>query len=70
MEKNKIYSFEKKEFRRIEKLADEIYNTAIVIKVFCENDKYSEHLQNILPVIKFLHQNSDTLNSIFINYEK
>lgn len=68
MEEIKSYNFSEKEFRQIEKLADDIYSTAIILKEFCENDKYSEDLQNILPVIKFLHQNSDTLNSIFIIY--
>jgi hypothetical protein len=70
MQEVKNYIFEEKEFRQIEKLADDIYNTTIVLHGFCENNYYSEDLQNILPIIKFLNQNSDTLNCIFVNYKK
>lgn len=70
MEELKSYNFSEKEFKQITKLANDIHNTAVILKGFCENDKYSEDLQNILSVIRFLHQNSDNLNSIFITYEK
>ena len=66
MEEVKSYTLTEQEFKHLAKLVDEIFNTSVVLKGFCESDSYSENLQNILPVIKFLYQNTDTLNSIFI----
>ena len=66
MEEVKIYTLTEKEFKRTAKLADEIFNTNVVLKGFCESNSYSENSQNISPVIEFLCQKSDILNSIFI----
>lgn len=69
MKEIKIYTFTEQEFKQTANLADEIFNTSVVLKGFCESDSSSENLQNILPVIKFLYQNSDILNSIFIKLQ-
>ena len=66
MEEVKIYTLTEKEFKQAAKLADEISGTSVVLKGFCESEPYSEDLQNILPVIKFLYENTDILNGIFI----
>jgi len=68
MENTQSYTFTEQEFKQIEKLADYIYNTSVVLKKFCGNSPYTEDLQNILPIVGFLHNNSDILNNIFINH--
>ena len=68
MEEVKNYIFTEKEFKQTAELADEIFNTSVVLKGFCEGNPYSEDLQNISPVVKFLCQNTDILNTIFINH--
>ncbi len=70
MEELKNYSFTEQEFRKMEKLADDIYNAGIVLESFCEANIEIEEVQNIFPILKYLHNNADILNSIFINYEK
>ena len=63
------YSFTKKEFRQMEKLADYIYNIAVVLDYFCSTQREIEELYNLTPIIKDLRRLSDTLNCIFINYD-
>ena len=68
MEEVEIYNFTEQEFRQIKKLADDIYNTSIVLESFCKENIYTYEIQNIFPVLKYLHKNADILNCIFINY--
>lgn len=70
MEEINNYCFNNKEFRQLEKLADEIYNTCVVLEYFCVNQREIEELYNISPIVKTLRQNADILNSIFINFVK
>jgi hypothetical protein len=44
MEKVQSYTFTEQEFKQIEKLTDEIYNTIVVLKGYCENNPYTEDL--------------------------
>ena len=61
MEEIKDYSFTKKEFRQMEKLADYIYNIAVVLDYFCSTQREIEELYNLTPIIKDLRRQSDTI---------
>lgn len=68
MEEVKSYSFEEKEFKKIEKLADNIYNISVVLDYFCSTQREIEELYNLTPIVKNLREKSDVLNTIFINW--
>lgn len=63
----KNYCFNNKEFKKIEKLADSIYNISVVLDYFCSTQREIEELYNLTPIVKNLREKSDILNSIFIN---
>ena len=68
MGKNKKYKIKQKDFRELEKLADRIYNTTVVLDYFCQKQQEYEELRNITPIIENLRRDSDKLNVYFINY--
>ena len=68
MSKNKKYRIKQKDFRKLEKLAERIYNTATVIDYFCRTQQDIEELYNLTPIIENLRQDTDTVNAYFINY--
>ena len=68
MEDFRQYPIKQKDFRELEKLAERIYNTVVVIDYFCKKQQEYEELRNITPIIYNLRQDSDTLNAYFINY--
>ena len=68
MSKSKKYRIKQKDFRELEKLAERIYNTTVVLDYFCQKQQEYEELRNITPIIHNLRQDSDTLNAYFINY--
>ena len=59
-----------KEFKQLSKLADEVYNIAVVVDYFVANQPEIEECYNLAPVIKALRQNADLLNAFFIDNEK
>ena len=63
------YNITLKEFKKISGLAENIYNTAVVIDYFCQNQKEIEELYNLAPIIKHLREDSDKLNAFFIDRE-
>ena len=65
MSKSKKYKIKQKDFRKLEKLAERIYNTAIVIDYFCRT---IEELYNLTPIVEDLRRDTDTVNAYFINY--
>lgn len=67
MEEIKNYIFTEQEFKQVEKLVDEIYNLGIVLNSFCKTNADIEEIQNLSPILKYLHKNTDILNCIFIN---
>ena|SRR5574344_1446407 len=69
MEEVKSYCFEEKEFNKIEKLADSIYNISVVLDYFCSTQREIEELYNLTPIVKKLREKSDILNTIFINFD-
>ena len=68
MSKSKKYRIKQKDFSELEKLAERIYNTTVVLDYFCQKQQEYEELRNITPIIHNLRQDSDTLNAYFINY--
>ena len=68
MSKSKKYKIKQKDFRKLEKLAERIYNTATVIDYFCRTQQEIEELYNLTPIIENLRRDSDTVNAYFINY--
>ena len=58
-----------KEFEQLGKLADNIYNMAVIIDYFVSNHPEIEECYNLSPVIKHLRNDSDKLNAFFINNE-
>ena len=68
MNKNKKYKIKQKDFRKLEKLAERIYNTTVVLDYFCQKQQEYEELRNITPIIENLRRDSDKLNVYFINY--
>ena len=68
MEKVIVYQIKQVDFEKLEKLAERIYNTTVVLDYFCQKQQEYEELRNITPIIYNLRQDSDALNAYFINY--
>ena len=68
MSKSKKYKIKQKDFRKLEKLAERIYNTTTVIDYFCRTQQEIEELYNLTPIVENLRRDSDTVNAYFINY--
>lgn len=64
------YNITDKEFKKLEKLSDNIYNTAVVIDYFCQNQKEIEELNNLAPIVTNLKRDADALNAFFIDLNK
>ena len=64
------YNISEKEFKKISKWAENIYNIAVIVDYFVANQSEIEELYNLAPVIKNLRQNADLLNAFFIDNEK
>ena len=68
MDKEVFYHVKRKKKKKIEKLAENIYNMIVVIDYFCKNQDDIEELSNITPIIKNLRHDADMLCVFFINY--
>ena len=72
MSKSKKYRIKQKDFRKLEKLAERIYNTVTVIDYFCRTQQEIEELYNLAPIVenlrRDLRRDTDTVNAFFINY--
>ena len=68
MSKNKKYKIKQKDFKKLEKLAERIYNTATAIDYFCRTQQEIEELYNLTPIVENLRRDTDTVNAYFINY--
>ena len=54
--------------KKLERYAENIYNTAVVIDYFCSSLKEYEELYNLAPIVKNLRRDADLVNAFFINY--
>ena len=68
MSKSKKYWIKQKDFRKLEKPAEQIYNIAVVVDYFCRTQQDIEELYNLTPIVENLRQDTDTINAYFINY--
>ena len=68
MEKVIVYQIKQVDFEKLEKLAERIYNTSVVIDYFCRTQQEIEELYNLAPIVENLRRDSDTVNAYFINY--
>lgn len=64
------YNITNKEFKKISKLAENVYNIIVIIDYFVSNQPEIEECYNLAPVIKNLRENADLLNAFFIDNEK
>lgn len=64
------YNITEKEFKQISKLAENVYNIAVIVDYFVNNQPEIEECYNLASVIKNLRDNADLLNTFFIDNEK
>lgn len=64
------YNITEKEFKKISKWAESIYNIAVIVDYFVNNQPEIEECYNLVPVVKNLRDNADLLNVFFIDNEK
>ena len=64
------FVIKRKDFKKLEQYAENIYNTAVVIDYFCSSQKEYKELYNLAPVVKNLRRDADQVNAFFINYPK
>ena len=62
------FVIKRKDFKKLERCAENIYNTAVVIDYFGSSQKEYEELYNLAPIVKNLRRDTDQVNAFFINY--
>ena len=68
MEEVSGYNITQKEFKKLEKLSENIYNTLVVIDYFVANQPEIEELNNLSSIITNLRKYADVLNAFFIDF--
>ena len=59
-----------KKLEELKLLAEKIYNLSSVLRNYCKtNSNNIEEIENLCPLIEYIHNNINTLNSIFINMD-
>ena len=53
------FIIKRKDFKKLEKYAENIYNTAVVVDYFCVTQQEIEELYNLTPIIKNLRAKAD-----------
>ena len=64
------YNITNKEFKKISKWVENIYNIAVVVDYFVANQPEIEELYNLAPIIKALRDNADLLNAFLLIMKK
>ncbi len=64
------YNISEKEFKKISKWAENVYNITVVVDYFVSNQPELEECYNLAPVIKNLRNNADLLNAFYIDAER
>lgn len=57
------FVIKRKDFKKLEKFAENIYNTTVVIDYFVVNQPEIEKCYNLVPIIKHLRNDEDVLNA-------
>lgn len=63
------YNISEKEFKKISKWTEDVYNITVVVDYFVSNQPELEECYNLAPVIKNLRAEVDLLNAFFIDTE-
>ncbi len=63
------YNISEKEFKKISKWAEDVYNISVIVDYFVSNQPELEECYNLAPVIKNLRTEADLLNAFFIDAE-
>lgn len=59
------FVIKRKDFKKLEKYVENIYNTAVVIDYFCSSQREYKELYNHAPVDKNLRRDADQVNAFF-----
>ena len=59
------FVIKRKDFKKLERYAENIYNTAVVIDYFCSSQKEYEELYNLVPIVKNSRRDADQVNAFF-----
>ena len=60
------YNITNKEFKKISKWAENVYNIAVIVDYFISNQPEIKECYNLAPVIKSLRDNADLLNAFLL----
>ena len=60
------YNITNKEFKQINKWAENVYNIAVIVDYFVSNHPEIEECYNLAPVVKNLKDNADLLNAFLL----
>jgi len=63
------YCLEKKEIDKFIRNSARIYNTAVVLCYFCNDQQEIEELSNITPIVNYLRRESDNLYADLLNLD-
>ena len=63
----KGFVIKQQDFNKLSKLAENVYNTLVVVDYFCSNQTEYEELGNLAPIIKNLRKDADLMSAFFIN---
>lgn len=63
------YNISEKEFKKVSKWAEDVYNITVIVDHFVGSQPEIEECYNLAPVIKNLRNNADLLNAFFIDVE-
>lgn len=64
----KGFVIKQQDFNKLSKLAENVYNTSVVVDYFCSNQTEYEELGNLAPIIKNLRKDADLMSAFFIRY--
>lgn len=59
-----------KEFKRLSKWVENVYNMVVVIDYFVANQPEIEECYNLAPIVKHLRCDANLLNAFFIDHEE
>lgn len=68
MEDFESYKFTQKEYKKLAKLVDYLYNLTIILNYFCSTQKEIEELSNLTPLTRYMKKIADYLNCVFMEY--
>lgn len=68
MNNKSVYTIKPKDFKMLERMADNVYNTAVVVDHYCKTQLEIEELYHLAPVVRNLRKDADQIAAFFINY--